>query len=105
YLPRGGFDHSVPEHGGPGQAKAGAFKCADCHKAQTSERASDVLIPQIAECATCHGKSSEQIAAADDADCTTCHAFHAPGQPTPKRGHPPLKALRWTEAANGKSGD
>jgi len=97
YLPRGGFDHSVPEHGGPGAAKAGGFKCADCHKAATSDRTADVLIPDLAKCATCHGKTTTQIAAADDADCTTCHSFHAPGKATPKPGHPPLGALRWTQ--------
>lgn len=97
YLPRGGFDHSVPEHGGPGQAKAGGFKCADCHKAATSDRASDVLIPDLKSCATCHGQPTTKIAAADDADCTTCHSFHKPGQATPKPGHPPLETLRWTQ--------
>jgi hypothetical protein len=98
YLPRGGFDHGVPEHGGAGQSKAGGFKCADCHRAQTSDKAGDVLIPDIAKCGTCHGKTTAQIAAADDADCTTCHSFHAPGKATPKPGHPPLQTLRWTEA-------
>jgi len=97
YLPRGGFDHSVPEHGGPGQAKTGGFKCADCHKASTSDKTADVLIPDLAKCATCHGKTTTQIAAADDADCATCHSFHAPGKATPKPGHPPLETLRWTQ--------
>ena len=97
YLPRGGFDHSVPEHGGPGQSKAGGFKCADCHRAQSSDRASDVLIPDLAKCATCHGQPATRIAAADDADCTTCHSFHKPGQTTPKPGHPPLETMRWTQ--------
>jgi len=97
YLPRGGFDHSVPEHGGPGQAKAGGFKCADCHRAQSSDRTSDVLIPDLAKCATCHGQPTTKIAAADDADCATCHSFHAPGKATPKPGHPPLETLRWTQ--------
>lgn len=96
YMPRGGFDHSVPEHGGPGPAKAGAYKCADCHKAQTSDRTSDVLIPDLKTCASCHGQPVTKTAAADDADCTTCHSFHAPGQATPKPGHPPLETLRWT---------
>jgi hypothetical protein len=97
YLVRGGFDHAVPEHGGPGKAKAGAFKCADCHRAQSSDRTSDVLIPDLAKCATCHGQPTTKIAAADDADCTTCHSFHAPGKATPKPGHPPLETLRWTQ--------
>ncbi|WP_068879358.1 cytochrome c3 family protein [Phenylobacterium sp. CCH12-B4] len=98
YLPRGAFDHGVPEHGGPGDSKKGGFKCADCHRAQTSDRSGDVLIPDLAKCGTCHGKTTAQIAAADDADCTTCHSFHKPGAATPKPGHPPLETLRWTEA-------
>lgn len=104
YLPRGGFDHSVPEHGGPGASKAGGFKCADCHKAATSDRASDVLIPDLKTCATCHGQPTTKIAAADDADCTTCHSFHKPGQSTPKPGHPPLETMRWTQAVTRASG-
>ena len=87
----------MPEHGGPGQAKAGAFKCADCHRAQSSDRTSDVLIPDLAKCATCHGQPTTKIAAADDADCATCHSFHAPGNATPKPGQPPLETLRWTQ--------
>ncbi|MBL8553402.1 MAG: FHA domain-containing protein [Phenylobacterium sp.] len=100
YMPRGAFDHSIAEHGAIGkQGKAGAFKCADCHKAATSDRASDVLVPDLAKCATCHGQPTTRIAAADDADCTTCHAFHKPGDATPKPGHPPLETLRWTKVA------
>lgn len=104
YLPRGGFDHSVPEHGGPGQSKSGGFECTDCHRAKTSDKASDVLIPDLAKCGTCHGKTTAQIAAADDADCTTCHSFHTPGQATPKPGHPPLKTLRWTAMTTKRPG-
>ena len=102
YLPRGGFDHSVPEHGGPGESKKGGFKCADCHRAQTSDKTADVLIPDLAKCGTCHGKTTAQIPAADDADCTTCHSFHTPGKATPKPGHPPLQTLRWTEMTTRK---
>lgn len=99
YLPRGGFDHSIPEHGGPGKAKDGAFKCADCHKASTSEKASDVLVPDLPKCAECHGKTTTQIAAAGKSDCAECHSFHKPGEATPPPGHPPLESLRWSKAA------
>ena len=56
-----------------------------------------MLIPDLAKCATCHGQPTTKIAAADDADCTTCHSFHKPGQATPKPGHPPLETMRWTQ--------
>jgi hypothetical protein len=97
YLPRGGFDHSIPEHGGPGKAKAGAFKCADCHAAAKSDKAADVLIPDLAKCTACHGKTTERVAAAGKADCAECHSFHKPGEATPPPGHPPLETLRWTK--------
>jgi hypothetical protein len=97
YMTRGAFDHNVPEHGGPGTSKAGGYKCADCHKAAASDHASDVLVPDIAKCAACHGQPKTKTAAASDGECATCHSFHAPGLPTPKPGHPPLETLRWSE--------
>jgi len=103
YMPRGAFDHSVPEHGGPGTAKTGGYKCADCHKAAESERTADVLIPDIAKCANCHGKTKAQTAAAGSGDCAECHSFHAPGQPSPKPDQPKLEALRWTAAVERKA--
>ncbi len=94
-----GFAALVAPVAGAQHFMVGAQKCADCHKAQTSDRASDVLIPDLKTCATCHGQPTTKIAAADDADCTTCHSFHKPGQATPKPGHPPLETLRWTKVA------
>lgn len=102
YMPRGAFDHSVPEHGGPGASKAGGFKCADCHKAATSDQTTDVLIPDIAKCNACHGQPKTKTAAASDGDCATCHSFHAPGKATPKPGHPALETLRWSAVMEGK---
>ena len=97
YMPRGAFDHATPEHGGPGQAKAGGYKCADCHKASVSDHAADVLIPDIGKCNACHGQPKTKTAAASDGDCATCHSFHAPGKATPKPGRPALETLRWSE--------
>lgn len=103
YLPHGGFDHAVPEHGGPGVSKTGGFVCADCHRAKLSDKSADVLIPDLAKCGTCHGKTTAQIPAADDADCTTCHSFHAPGEATPRPGQPPLRTLRWSEGVSRRA--
>lgn len=95
YMPRGAFDHSTPEHGGPGPAKAGAYKCQDCHKAETSDKSADLLMPDIAKCNACHGAPKTKTAAAASGECVECHSFHAPGKATPKPGHPPLETLRW----------
>jgi len=80
FMPRGGFDHSVPAHGG--QALGGAA-CNDCHKAGASEQASDVMLPDIGKCASCHGQPKAKVAAAGSAECTECHSYHHPGKATP----------------------
>ncbi|MDB5422614.1 MAG: hypothetical protein JWQ29_30 [Phenylobacterium sp.] len=80
FMPRGAFDHSTPAHGG--QALGGAA-CNDCHKAQTSDATSDVMLPDIGKCASCHGQPKAKVAAAASAECTECHSFHHPGRATP----------------------
>jgi pSer/pThr/pTyr-binding forkhead associated (FHA) protein len=82
YLPWGDFDHNVPEHH---QDANGAANCDTCHKAKTSTKAEDVMLPRIAECATCHGKTHQETAAAAGSDCAECHGFHSPGQATSPR--------------------
>ena len=80
FLPAGAMDHSVPAHRGQG---LGSADCADCHAAKTSDKASDVLMPKIAECATCHGKTEKQTPVAAKAECSECHSYHRPGRSTP----------------------
>ncbi len=78
YLPRGGFDHSVPAH----RADAnGRSICSSCHKAESSKSSSDVLLPQIARCAACHGQPAHATPTAASADCKECHGYHQPGTP------------------------
>ena len=80
FMPRGAFDHSTPAHGG--QALGGAA-CLDCHKANTSEKTSDVMLPDIGKCASCHGQPKSKVDAASSAECTECHSYHDPGKATP----------------------
>ena len=49
--------------------------CTECHAAETSEHASDVLMPAIETCRQCHGDadSTAQVASR----CIDCHGFHA----------------------------
>jgi hypothetical protein len=82
YLPWGDFNHNVPEHR---QDANGATTCKTCHKAQSSKLSQDVLLPKIAECDTCHGKTKAQTVAAAGSDCTQCHGFHNPGLPATGR--------------------
>lgn len=48
--------------------------CSSCHKAASSTESSDVLIPNIDNCLSCHGDQSveEKVSV----NCVSCHAFH-----------------------------
>jgi hypothetical protein len=84
FLPWGAFDHSVPEHR---RDAAGRPTCESCHKASDSANATDVMIPRIAECAACHGKTKDKSTTTAPADCAECHSFHAPGVATHGRAN------------------
>jgi pSer/pThr/pTyr-binding forkhead associated (FHA) protein len=76
YLPWGDFNHNIPEHH---QDANGTANCDSCHKAKDSTKAEDVMLPKIAECDTCHGKTKQETQAAAGSDCAECHGFHNPG--------------------------
>ncbi len=52
--------------------------CTSCHEAETSELASDVLMPDLASCQTCHG--GEDAGDRLQSTCITCHEFHLEDQ-------------------------
>jgi hypothetical protein len=83
YLPWGAFDHGVPEHK---RDEAGRPSCESCHRVAESIVASDVMLPRIAQCASCHGRTKARTATAASGDCAECHSYHAPGVATPKPG-------------------
>lgn len=63
WLPHSKFDHDA--HAG--------FACASCHgKAMTSTETSDVLIPGIATCKTCHAPGPNHA----ESRCFECHTYH-----------------------------
>ncbi len=82
WMPQARFDH----------AKHTMVKCDDCHHATQSRLTSDVLMPGIASCVTCHSPKGKVVA-----ECITCHTYHAPaslalaGMPL-VRGSPEQKA-------------
>jgi hypothetical protein len=70
YMPHANFDHS--QHG--------LVDCASCHAAATaSQQTSDVLLPGIATCRTCHHSGAE----AAESRCFECHTYHDPTQRKP----------------------
>jgi len=63
WMPHARFDHDA--HRG--------FSCVSCHaKALTSTEASDILLPGIAVCQTCHGRGPDHA----DSRCSECHTYH-----------------------------
>lgn len=73
YMSRAWFDHR--DH----DTKITA--CGTCHKAEASDRASDLLLPGIAVCRDCHvGAHAEDGKVASP--CASCHSYHeSPGAP------------------------
>ena len=68
WLPKARFDH----------ASHGSYDCASCHDVARSALASDIAIPAIGTCQTCHAGQSpapDQLAST----CGTCHGYHSPG--------------------------
>jgi predicted CXXCH cytochrome family protein len=91
FLPAARFPHAPHETG---------MTCADCHAAETSANAADVLIPSTESCRTCHASDAQR--GRIPTTCADCHGYHA------LEGHPPMSAeaaperrASWTPAPVG----
>jgi hypothetical protein len=82
WMPHAKFDHDA--HRG--------FSCINCHgKALTSTESSDILLPGIATCKTCHAPGPGHA----DSRCSECHTYHdwsKRKEVTPKFTLPALRA-------------
>lgn len=67
WMPKSWFDHDSHR----------TMACGDCHEAETSDVAEDVLMPDIASCRECHGGGNARDKLASE--CVDCHAFHLEG--------------------------
>ena len=67
YMQHGWFDHR------PHATES----CSSCHKADRSQSAADLLLPDLASCRTCHGgeRTSKPVASS----CAMCHDYHMDG--------------------------
>jgi predicted CXXCH cytochrome family protein len=73
WMPRARFDH----------APHLMVECASCHTgAQTSRNTSDVLMPTVASCATCHSPAKGA-----SAQCVECHGYHDWTKAQPVKPH------------------
>lgn len=68
WMPVGPFNHRAHE----------TTECEVCHAARDSKVSSDVLLPTIATCQTCHG--GQNATARVRSTCVMCHKFHQPGR-------------------------
>jgi predicted CXXCH cytochrome family protein len=64
WMPKSVFDHAAHT----------TSACTECHKAEASATAADVLMPPIETCRKCHG--GEEATAEVPSTCTTCHVYH-----------------------------
>ncbi|HEV2746199.1 MAG TPA: cytochrome c3 family protein [Allosphingosinicella sp.] len=64
YMHKGWFDH------GPHQTET----CSTCHSAERSQTSSDLLLPGIGTCRSCHG--GEDAAKQVPSACAMCHDYH-----------------------------
>lgn len=65
-------------------------ECTDCHAADTSKAASDLLIPDLKSCRDCHlGATAVKTKKIVPSSCAMCHSYHVPaGQWSPKGREP-----------------
>lgn len=77
YLVNARFDHLahgvLVEPGGV-DALTGNASCVYCHAAPTSSSSTDILIPTIDNCTTCHNGPERALNA--PLGCIDCHAYH-----------------------------
>lgn len=68
-------------------------ECTDCHAADTSKVATDLLIPDLKSCRDCHlGATAVKTKTIVPSECAMCHAYHLPaGQWQPKGRAPHYK--------------
>ncbi|ANY18589.1 Doubled CXXCH motif (Paired_CXXCH_1) [Tsuneonella dongtanensis] len=74
YIANGWFDHEPHKR----------EKCTTCHAAPTSSSATDVLLPGIKTCRTCHlGEDAAKPKV--PSSCAMCHSYHPRGELAPVR--------------------
>jgi len=77
YLANASFDHlahGVMVEPGGSDTYTGDDSCVYCHDAPTSSTSSDVLIPTIDNCTTCHNGPERKLNV--PLGCIDCHAYH-----------------------------
>jgi len=84
WMPHAKFSHSAHQ----------MLTCTSCHAATTSKETSDVLMPSIATCRSCHNQSANGA----ESRCFLCHTYHDWSREKPVRGK-----FRLREISGGRS--
>jgi hypothetical protein len=72
-------------------AHAAIRSCEECHgQARTSEKTSDILLPDRASCLECHSPSPKGGVVST---CTTCHDYHNEAPAHGMAGMTPLRQM------------
>jgi len=83
FLMGGYFDHAA--HGDE------VAECTDCHATETSDAATDLLIPNLESCRDCHlGETAAKTEEITPSSCAMCHGYHTPTMPWRPDDHPDL---------------
>lgn len=95
YFIHGRFDHAAHKQ----------EDCTSCHAANTSDSATDLILPTLATCRECH-QGAEAVSADVPSTCAMCHSYHppnfGPARDGPVSPAPPKVALRLRSAADGQ---
>jgi hypothetical protein len=68
-------------------------ECTDCHSADTSKAASDLLIPDLKSCRDCHlGATAVKTKKIVPSECAMCHSYHVPAGQWSPQGREPKRA-------------
>lgn len=72
WMPKARFSHKAHE----------VAQCSECHASAQSGKATDVSMPAIESCRTCHGGAQIEMNKLAS-NCMMCHGFHVEGQGWP----------------------
>jgi predicted CXXCH cytochrome family protein len=95
YMTKGWFDHEAHK----------TEECASCHKAGESKVATDLLLPDLKSCRTCHvGETGATLASVKkpvESTCAMCHDYHFDGSAPWLAKHPPQKTAGRVKQVSG----
>lgn len=101
YLAEGWFDHRAHKDSA----------CVDCHSADTSSSAKDLMLPDLANCRTCHVGEGHPLKALAGgrkqvaSNCSMCHSFHPTPSKAPRDGPDRITRIAAARPARSAAGD